>query len=163
MRLAWPRPVRALALHALLAPLALIACTEIPPEGVSEEEVRKLEPITELLTRSTLWDHCRLYEAGDLRRQYILAEAQRCPQSEVDRRLITAIQKNIARIEAERDQFRHLTCGELVEQRKTPARFDCGVCQEFSRRWEMQRDSAREGLRVLRTQVAQGEGCSPAP
>lgn len=157
------RSTLALAFHALLAPLALIACTEIPPEGVSEEEVRKYQPISELLVRSTAWDHCRLYEAGDLQRRYILAEASRCPQGDVEHRLIAVIQKNITRIETQRDQARHLTCGELVEQRKAPARFDCSVCQEYSRRWEAQRDSAREGLRVLRERIDRGQGCAAAP
>lgn len=152
-----------MALHALLALLALTTCTEIPPEGVSEEEVRKYQPISVLLTRTTYWDTCRLYEAGDLQRQFILAEASRCPQTDAERRIIVTIKQTIDRIESGRDQYRHLTCGELVEQRKAPARFDCAACQELSRRWETQRDSAREGLRALREKIDQGQGCAAAP
>jgi hypothetical protein len=146
-----------------MLPLGLAACTQVPPEGVSEEEVRKFQPISVLLTRTTYWDTCRLYEAGDRQRQFILAEASRCPQTDADRRLITTIKQSIERIETERDQYRHLTCGELVEQRKAPARFDCAACQELSRRWETQRDSARENLRALQEKIDAGQGCAAAP
>jgi hypothetical protein len=146
-----------------MLPLGLAACAQVPPEGVSEEEVRKFQPISVLLTRTTYWDTCRLYEAADLQRQFILAEESRCPQTDTDRRVITTIKQTIGRIESGRDQYRHLTCGELVEQRKAPARFDCSACQELSRRWEVQRDSAREGLRTLQEKIDAGQGCAAAP
>ncbi len=141
-----------------MLPLGLAACTTVPPEGVSEEEVQ-LQPISVLLTRTTVYDTCRLYEAGDLQRQFILAEASRCPQTPAERRMITTIKQQIERIEASRDQYRYLTCGELVAERKAPLRFDCGVCQEFMRRWGIQQDTAREELRAMQEQISRGDGC----
>lgn len=153
------RAVFAAVLFGAMTLLGLAACTTVPPEGVSEEEVRKLQPISVLLTRTTVYDTCRLYEAGDLQRQFILAEASRCPQTPAERRMITTIRQQIERIEASRDQYRYLTCGELVAERKAPLRFDCGVCQEFIRRWGIQQDTAREELRKMQAQIARGEGC----
>ena len=143
--------------------LALPACTEVPPEGVSEDEVRRMQPINALLIRSTVWDTCRMYDAADMQRRFILAEAQRCPQDDIDRRIITAIKKRTAEIETQRDEYRYLTCGELVEQRRAPRRIDCSACQELMRRWDVQQEKAVGDLRALEDDIAQGKGCAAPP
>jgi hypothetical protein len=143
-----------------LAVFAISACTDVPPEGISEEEVRRMQPINALLIRSTVWDTCRLYDAADMQRRFILAEAQRCPKDDVDRRMVTAIKKRINEIETQRDGYRYLTCGELVEQRRAPRRIDCSACQELGRRWDVQLEKAQSDLRTLESQIADGKGCA---
>jgi hypothetical protein len=143
--------------------LALPACTDVPPEGISEEEVRRMQPINALLIRSTVWDTCRMYDAADMQRRFILAEAERCPQDDIDRRTITAIKKRIGEIEKQRDEYRYLTCGELVEQRRAPRRIDCSACQELMRRWDVQEEKAIADLRTLQDEIAQGKGCAVPP
>jgi hypothetical protein len=143
-----------------LALTALSACTDVPPEGISEEEVRRMQPINALLIRSTVWDTCRMYDAADMQRRFILAEAQRCPKDDIDRRMVTAIKKKIGEIETQRDEYRYLTCGEVVEQRRAPRRIDCSACQELMRRWEVQEEKAAIDLRALQDEIAQGKGCA---
>lgn len=145
---------------AALGLLLPLACADVPPEGVSEEEVKRMQPINALLLRSTIWDTCRLYEAADMQRRYILAEAERCPQDDIERRMVTSIKKKIDDIEKQRDAYRYLTCTEVVEQRRAPRRIDCSTCQELMRRWETQEEKAINDLRTLREQIAEGKGCA---